>query len=443
VLKLLITGSTLPLPSEIGSHIENLLELSDKMDARGLLNCDLRITGSFANPQLQGSANLQKAFFVINDIFLRNGTISLSCNGNNINILQAEFIDTKKKKINITGNGKFFFDNLIPNIKTNLQLKCNNFTLFDSDNMKIVIAGTGSITGNINDLLISGNIDVPMCRIQKMESADTGKDNDIVINNEINVEKNSEESQETDFCKYNIDMRCPKIDIVGNVFQMLLSGNLRLSSYENKATLIGSLKIMNGRLDLFGKRLEMTKGSVEFLEQYPFDPGARFMCKRNVGDMIVYLEIKNQPKKGISLDLSSVPSYSQDAILSYILFGKELKYLSMSEAAQLAHAVASFKRKGYIFSILNTFQNIGIIDSISFANTNNKSSSLYTNNQTSYDQNNMNISAGKYVRDNLYISVNKNSDNSASFDVDFSLTSKISVKANTNGEAGISWKYRY
>ena len=42
-----------------------------------------------------------------------------------------------------------------------------------------------------------------------------------------------------------------------------------------------------------------------------------------------------------------------------------------------------------------------------------------------------------------FITTYKKSDETTSFDIDYSLTPKISVKANTNGEAGISWKYKY
>ena len=117
---------------------------------------------------------------------------------------------------------------------------------------------------------------------------------------------------------------------------------------------------------------------------------------------------------------------------------------SSSEAAQFAQAMSSFKQSGgYIFSILNTFKSSGIVDTISFSDTSSRTSSLNTNTQTSETQSNMNISAGKYIGDNLFISVNKKSDETTSFDIDYSLTPKISVKANTNGEAGISWKYKY
>lgn len=426
------------------THIENLLELSDKMDARGLLNGDVKISGSFANPLISGNAKLQKSYFIINDIFLRNGTISLCCEGNKILVSRGEFIDTQKKKLNISGSGIFYFNDITPNIKTNLQLNFDNFMLFDSDNMKISILGNGNIIGDITDLLIRGDVDVTKYKIQKLDSEGIEKSNDIIIENERNVEKQSlKGNDEADFCKYDVNMRCPKIEIIGSIFEMILSGNLRLLSYENKATLAGSLKLRDGKLDLFGKRLKFTRGDVEFIEKYPFDPISYFKCNRNLGEMIVYLEITNHPETGVSFDLYSSPVYTHDIILANMLFGKELKYLSVPEAVQLANAVASFKRKGYIFSILNTFQKIGLIDTLSFAGGEKKSNSLYSDEQSLTEQNGLNVSAGKYIHDNIYISVNKKSENITTFDVDLSLTPKMSIKANSSGEAGISWKYRY
>lgn len=427
------------------TRLEHLFELPDQTDARGLFDCDLYISGDFANPKINGSANLKNGHFVMGDVFLKNGNIQLKCYGDTINISHAEFVDSRKKKMIVTGSGKFFFDRLMPNIKTNLVLNCDGFTLFDSEDLNIAISGKGKITGNIDDLLISGNVDVTRCRIQNMDTISSDQSDGIIIDNEINVSKNQAEEKkaERDFCRYDIVMRCPKVLVVGSVFDMILGGNLRLTSYEHRATLVGLLKLQGGKLNLFDKRLFMRKGEVEFFEQYPFDPKVYLVCTNGFGEMVVYLKIKNAPGKGASFNLYSVPSHSQEVILSQMLFGKDMKYLSVSEAAQFAQAVSSFKQKGYIFSILNTFKSSGIIDSISFSNSNNKNNSLNTNTQTSETRGNMNVSAGKYVGDNLFISVNKNADESTSFDIDYSLTPKISVKANTNGEAGISWKYKY
>lgn len=428
------------------TKIQNLLELSDGIDARGILNCDVKFYGDTTNPILEGNIAMQNAYFIINDITLKNGSILLRCNGNTIYVINANFLDYRGKRLNITGNAKFFFDNFMPNINTNLKLNFDNFMLFDSDNMRIVANGSGAITGKINDLTIDGNVELPKCKILKFSTDDNNNDDEIIIENEKHIQKKITK-EEPDFCKYDIKMSCPKIEIVGKAFEIDLLGNLKLLTYQNKSTMTGNLKLSNGRVSIFGKRMKMSSGSVKFLKEYPFDPNAHFLCENSFADLIAYLEIENKPQKGVSLNLYSRPNYSQDVILSNIMFGKSTKYLNVTEAAQLAHAVASLKNNGgYIFSILNAFQKIGIIDNISITTNSQKTEdTLLVNEQSSNNENQgINISAGKYIHDNIYVSVNKNSeDETASFDVDLSITDTLSVKANTNGEAGISWKYRY
>jgi hypothetical protein len=421
-------------------RLENLLELSDYFDLRGDLDCDFCLSGSFANPTISGRAQLNKAHIEIGSILLKNGSISLIGNGRTISVLQAEFVDYKNRKANVSGSAKLFFDGILPNIDADLKLAFNNFALFDSDDLRIDVKGEGSMSGPLKDMIIRGNIVVPKCEIQDFASEET--ESDIQIENDPYSNESKDEQKRKDFFKYDVSMRCEDIKFTGNIFEMRLKGDLQLSTYEERGTLIGELKLFDGKLDLFGKRMKFTDGNVKFLREFPFNPKALFKCRRNFGDISVGLDIKNSPTKGASFELYSTPSYTRDVILSKMLFGKESKYLTVSEAAQLAHAVASFNRRGYVFSVLNTFQNIGIIDNISFATANDRSSSLYTDSQSG-SQNDINMSAGKYIHDNVYISVNKKEEDGACFDIDFSVTPKISIKANTNGEAGVSWKYRY
>jgi hypothetical protein len=423
------------------AKLERILELPDNSDLHGDLNCDFRITGSFINPIIFGKAELQKASISVGAILLKNGIISLIGNGKSIDVLQAEFTDYKKKKARVSGNGKLFFDGIAPNINTNLRLKFDSFTLFDSDDLKIDIKGEGSMSGPIDDMIIRGDVNVTRCQIQDFNSEEDRPnfliENDPYMNSDGKTEQNKK-----DFFKYYVSMHCKDVKFTGNIFEMHLGGDLLLSTFRENGTLIGELNLFDGRLDLFGKRMKFANGKVTFLEEFPFNPKASFKCKKNFGDMGVALDIKNNPSKGVSIKLHSTPSYTQDVILSRMLFGKELKYLTVTEAAQLAHVVAGLNRRGYIFSVLNTFQNTGVVDNISFASTDNQSNSLYSNSQSASFQNNVSVSAGKYIHDNVYISVNKKNEG-ASFDIDFSLTPQISVKANTMGEAGIGWKYRY
>jgi autotransporter translocation and assembly factor TamB len=422
------------------THLERLLELPDNSDLRGNLIGNFHITGNFSYPMISGKAQLQRAFIAIGDVTLKNGTISLTAEGGNVISARAEFVDYKKKKATVSGSGKLFFNGVIPNIDTNLHLKFNDFALFDSDDIKIDIIGEGCMKGPIDSMIIQGNVVVPKCTIQDFTSAES--ELDIAIENDTYLNDTKKNGEKKDFFKYDISMHCPNVEFAGSIFKMHLRGDLLLSTHQEKRTLSGELKLFDGKLDLFGKRMTFIDGKVVFLREYPFDPKASFNCQRNFGDISVGLNIKNSPGKGVSLNLYSSPSHTTDMILSKMLFGKESRYLTITEAVQLAHAVASLNQHGYIFSVLNTFQNIGVVDNVSFANSDNQSSSLYLDSQNTSTQNNINVSAGKYIHDNVYVSANKKGE-TTSFDIDFSITPKISVKANTKGEAGLSWKYRY
>jgi hypothetical protein len=424
-------------------NLEHILEPSDKNDVRGAINCDLTLSGSLDHPRLSGFAKLQKALFSLDDLLLKNGQINLIARNKDLLISNSYFTDKYGKKLMISGGGSISTDQIIPGLQTNIALKANNFLLFDGESYSISIRGNAKISGPLDDMLLAGNITVPTCKIQKFygENAEKG---DILIENERNVERRqTEHSKSKNPFKYDVKMRCPRIVISGQGFLVEMLGDLRLLTHENRVTMNGSVKLKNGSVDLLGKRMKIIKGYASFDENFPFDPTAQFLCEKSFDDFVAYLEITNHPQTGVSTNLFSIPNYSKDIVLSKMLFGKELRYLSGTEAAQLAHTMANINHSGYIFSFFNIFQKIGIVDSISFTKQNSKSqASLISDNKSDDSRGGVNVSAGKYIGENIYVSVNKSAE-SASLDVNIALTPSIAVEANTNGETGISWRYRY
>ncbi len=295
------------------------------------------------------------------------------------------------------------------------------------------------MTGALDNMKISGNVLVPFSELSCFGSGDDShKYSGIVIENDhyINNVKNVGKS----FFDYDINMECLKILVKGDIYNLQFYGDLHLGTFNQQATMRGQINLTNGKLDLFGKRMIFSRGIVTFFDEFPFKPEIDILCKKKINTMTAFLQISGEAGQNPEIDLYSKPNYPKDVILSQMLFGKFTKELSVGEAAQLAHAVAGLNRKGYIFSILNTLTGSGLVDSISFS-TSDDSSSLYKN-ATSSNGNSINVSAGKYLSDNVFISVNRK-EAETSFDVDISLDKNTSLKVNTKGEAGISWKYRY
>ena len=419
-------------------HIENFFEFSDGVNIRGKIKSDFNVGGSFAFPEISGTLEYDKASIVISDVVLRNGVIKLRGQKNKFLVDDASFTDFRGKKARITGDIVLSFSDDIINLNSDLILNFDRFCLFKTDTTKIYITGTGNMHGPLNDMKLSGNLKIPLCELTFSETENVRKYEDIQFVNDRFLKKTKK--QKNDFFLYDVGLECPKIKVVGNIYDLEFGGNLHLGSYNQKATLSGNVELKKGKLSLFGKRMIFDKSRVEFFENYPFNPKMNLICSRRLDNIEVFLKVTNVPGKEISIDLYSKPHYTQDIILSQMMFGKSSRYLSAMEAAQLAHALSSLEQKGYIFSILNAFQGIGLVDSISFS-TGNNSSSLYKNSQSS-SNNQLDVKVGKYLSDDVYISVNQR-EKETSFDVDLSIGSNTSLKVNTQGEVGISWKFRY
>lgn len=435
-----LVKNDLPIKASLrgAAYIENIFEFPDGINVKGKIKSDLNISGNTDHPRIQGSVEYSNAFIFISDVVLKNGMIKLRGQDRKFIVDQAYFVDSYGKKAKIRGGADLFFSHCIPNLNTDLQLEFDNFRLFDTDSMKINISGNGTMSGPIDNLKLVGDLNVPLCELIFSEGVDEEKYKDITVTNDLFLSKIKK--QEDDFFLYDVNLHGPRIKIIGNIYQLECGGDLHLGTYNRQATLSGSIDLKNGKLNLFSKRMIFEKSKIEFFENYPFDPEMKISCSRDVDTMKVVLDVKNNPGEGMSLDLHSHPNHTQDDILSHMMFGKSSKDLSVGEAAQLAHAINSMKQKGYIFSILNTFQNIGLVDSLSFSTGRDNSSSLRKNSQSSSDK--LNISAGKYLSDNVYISVNQKEEET-SFDVDLSVGSNTSLKVNTLGEVGVSWRYRY
>lgn len=424
------------------NKLENFFELPDKSSLQGDFDCDCYLSGSLKKPQISGKLSIKNMLIVVNSVILSNGELDFVASGDKLHVKSAKFVDNQKNIVTATGYGRLFFEDFLPNLDVNLDLDFNKFFVLNSDTTKVQVTGKGKMYGPIHNMKLSGDLIVPYAEISSFTVDDSLEKSKIKYENDpVLFHKNKGEENGESFFDFDIKMHCRKIKVRGKNFDLFLKGDLLLSMFEKQDTLIGNLVLSDGTMNLFGKRMKFIKGEVTFFQKYPYDPKAFFLCRKNFGNMLVSVEIKNSIKKGASVVLSSNPSYSQDAILSQILFNKDTKSLSAGEAAQLVQAVSGLKNQGYLLSILGALTSTGLWDNISFSSDSGKySSSLNTDTQTSTQQ--VNISAGKYLQDNIYMSLNKKNDK-ATFDIDLSVSPTVSVKANTAGEVGLNWKYRY
>jgi autotransporter translocation and assembly factor TamB len=424
------------------TNIEDWLRVSDSMDIHGNFFCDVKIDGTLLSPIINGEMHMNKTYFASSGVLLNNGSIQINIDKNHLSFLKATFLDSHRNKLTIAGDGHINLEKTILDTRTNLLLQFKDFTLLDSDAIGATLTGDCKITGTLNNLLICGNLKLPRCKIYKIRQEEV-PDGNLIIENEPNIRKGDikvSNNKKYDFCTLDIQMDCSRVECVGDMYNLKMAGKLHLLTYDKQPTLDGILTLTNSRLHLFDTRMSVKEGKVIFVKEHPFFPGLELLCRNTLGSISVFLQVSSKPGENISFNLYSVPQKPQDTILAHMLFRKELSYLSVTEAAQLAHAVAVLKGNKYIFSTLDSFKKIGVIDHLSFSEYEQNASVLDVNTQSAKTQNR--FSAGKHINDSLYIGVNKENDG-VSFDVNFALTPQISVTANSKNEAGLNWKFRY
>ena len=145
---------------------------------------------------------------------------------------------------------------------------------------------------------------------------------------------------------YRIDMQInapARIFVRGRGLDAELGGQLRLQGQSDAIAPQGSFQLIRGRLDVLGRRLTLTEGSLNL--QGSFDPTIRFAATSQTEDTSITLALQGVATKP-ELQLSATPELPQDEILARLLFGRNLAQISPLQAVRLAAALRSLSGGG-------------------------------------------------------------------------------------------------
>lgn len=224
----------------------------------------------------------------------------------------------------------------------------------------------------------------------------------------------------------------PPAQVTGRGVNSLWTGSVRMTGLAEDPVLDGTLTAERGTLDFAGKTFTLKRGSVIFSGETPIDP--------RIDIALVYSRSGFSATAGVSgrgsspaIGLTSEPPLPRDEIISRILFEKKTGELSAFEAAQLANTAAELSGGGGGFGLLNSIQNeLGLdvlrVDTGASGGTT--------------------VSAGKYLREGVYVGVEQGalaSDSNVKVEVD--ITDNISVDTKLGNDAssdvGVNWKWDY
>ncbi|MFM7656351.1 MAG: translocation/assembly module TamB domain-containing protein [Paracoccaceae bacterium] len=208
--------------------------------------------------------------------------------------------------------------------------------------------------------------------------------------------------------------------IRGRGLDVELAGEVRLAGSLSKLQPSGAFNLIRGRLDMLGKRLDLDEALLQL--EGDLVPFLRVLASTESQDITASVLIEgraNDPK----VSFTSMPELPEEEVLALLLFGRGLQNLSALQALQLANAVATLAGRGGEGVVSRLRQGFGL-DNLDVKTSAEGAAEL---------------TAGKYLGQNLYSQVTVGQDGKTQIDLNLDLTDSITLRGSTatDGNTGI------
>lgn len=221
-------------------------------------------------------------------------------------------------------------------------------------------------------------------------------------------------------------VRAPsRIFIRGRGVDAEFGGQVRLTGTTRDVIPIGQFTLIRGRLDLLGKRFDLTEGQVRI--QGTLDPYMRLVAETRNGDITSRIVIDGQISTP-DVSFESDPDLPEDEVVAQLLFGRDMSTLSPFQALQLASAVATLTGRGGGGIVSNIRSNVGLDDL----------------DVTSTASGETEVRAGKYLTDSIYsdIIVDSAGKTEVNLNLDISPKLKLKGRVTSEGDTGVGIYYQ-
>lgn len=211
-----------------------------------------------------------------------------------------------------------------------------------------------------------------------------------------------------------------KVFIRGRGLDTELGGGLSLGGTTTNLKPVGEIRVVRGRLEILGKRLDVTEGSLSLAGG--LSPYLDLTASSRADEFEFLAQIKG-PVDNPQITLTSVPELPEDEVLARFLFGKSVTDLSPLQAAQMANALATLTGRGGVGLLSNLRGGLGL-DDLDLAGT---------------DAGGTEVRAGKYLTDKIYTEFVADSLGGTEINLNIDLTRTVTVKggASATGSSSI------
>jgi translocation and assembly module TamB len=392
-------------------------------DITGHIEGDVSLGGTAKSPQTKGNLKLKDASVGIDEYGIDYRDIRLNIDFDNRKVvLDTLSILSSDGELTGTGEINFASDFYEGNVsQSQIDLNFNKFNLFNHRQFNMQLSGNANFGGEKGNVVYGGDLKIPQAEIylpailSMMGQLNTPEMPQPILVQEVRSMAVATDSFQIDTFKPpqpdslkfdylenfegQLRIRIPKNTWIKNEdMRIEISGELELIKNQEFFELFGSVEVVRGQYDLLGKTFVIEEGSISFQGGEELTPHMNIEAvytfrnaQRIKQDLAVSITgTPESPKVKFRLDGNSV---SEGDALSYILFGKGMNELSMSEQenvsgrGNLAEKAAASVLSSQLSAFLSDKLNVDYIE---------------VKSDGSFD--NASVVVGKYITNDLFVS---------------------------------------
>lgn len=330
-------------------QVEDLLDFFNLGMHRleGDCGCDIKLTGTLAQPHLEGSCRLIDGYYqnylTGTEITHIAGTFQAE---QDRLVLRSFTAQDKEKKGQLTASGDLLFS-LKRHFPFQFEFDFTRLHLVQIDLIDAEAQGHVTIAGNWQEAKVQGRVEI-------VES-------DIAIPDKIArsypdlkvVYKNGPPPVETPTALHipyplelDLQIQAPEgIFIGGRGLTSEWKGDFAIGGTYAEPAVIGQLELINGQFVFAGRQFKLIDGSISMKGNQYKMPVIDISANTSEKGISITARLKG-PLNHPQITFQSAPPLPLSGILSYLLFGKDLSEVNGLQALQLAGTVASVAGEG-------------------------------------------------------------------------------------------------
>jgi len=343
-----------PIQGSVHAHFDKLGLLANLTagiaEPAGAIDVNLKLNGTLAKPQMQGSAELENGAFDVLPMGVKVRQVSLTAAVDRDGKLQFHGQARSGKgtvKINGTGN-----IGSVDSWQSELHLEGKDFEAANTSDAHVWVSPNLTLSARPGHIDVQGEVRVPEAQIhpKQMAAGTVRVSPDVVIVSGGKPEKAAPVWQVSTRVRLILG---DKVHFKGFGLTGLLTGDLQVIDRPGTLTTgRGQVSIKSGTYRAYGQDLTIERGQFLFAGGPIDDPGIDARAVRRIGSttsaggvITVGVQVAGTAKNP-QLTLFSTPVMSQSETLSYLFTGHGLSSTSTSEGQLLMAAASSLGIKG-------------------------------------------------------------------------------------------------